>query len=153
MVEQDAVTGVAPAAEEAQPAGKERGGSWLLSLTSFGFIVLQSVCTTLMALSGLRLLIGVGALAAASSLKAFAGAFHVDAIRIPMMLISLLCSALNLFLSSRLRCLRARPSSQWRTAAPPAGKVRSENLQIALAVASIALVGLEEVFHIYLNGL
>ncbi len=152
MVEQEAPFAVAPKAKEMHSGEKEQGGSWLLSLTSFGFIVLQSVCTALMALSGLRLIIGIGALAAASSLKAFAGAFHVDAIRIPMMIVALVGSGVNLFSIWRLRRLRGRASSQWRTGPVPAGKVRSENVQIALAAASIVLVGLEEVFHVYLNG-
>jgi len=41
---------------------RQRQGSWLIGLTSFLFILLQSACTAVMAISGLRLLIGLGSL-------------------------------------------------------------------------------------------
>jgi hypothetical protein len=50
-----------------------------------------------MAVSGLRLLIGVGSLAAASGLKVFAGTFHADSIRIPMMILAVGGSVINLY--------------------------------------------------------
>ena len=43
---------------------RQRQGSWLIGLTSFLFILLQSACTAVMAISGLRLLIGLGSLEA-----------------------------------------------------------------------------------------
>jgi hypothetical protein len=39
---------------------RQRQGSWLIGLTSF--ILLQSACTAVMAVSGLRLQIGLGSL-------------------------------------------------------------------------------------------
>jgi hypothetical protein len=39
---------------------RQRQGSWLIGLTSF--ILLQSACTSVMAVSGLRLQIGLGSL-------------------------------------------------------------------------------------------
>ena len=45
------------------PAGKR---SWAIGFTSIFFALLQSACTAFMAISGLRLLIGVGSLAAAT---------------------------------------------------------------------------------------
>jgi len=58
--------------------------SWIVGFTSLLFILLQSACTAVMAISGLRVLIGLGALAAAAGLHAPATGFHGDAIRIPM---------------------------------------------------------------------
>jgi hypothetical protein len=64
---------------------RPRQGSWLISLTSLLFILLQSACTAVMAASGLRLLIGLGSLAAASFIPGFVFSIHTDKIRIPMM--------------------------------------------------------------------
>jgi hypothetical protein len=66
-----------------------RPRSWIVGLTSFFFILLQSACTAVMAISGVRVVIGLGALAAAAGLNRPAGGFHADLIRIPMMAITL----------------------------------------------------------------
>ena len=80
------------------PATKTQGqSSWLIGLTSFIFILLQSACAAVMALSGLRLLIGLGSLAAASVIPGFIFSLHTDKIRIPMMAIAVLGSVLNLY--------------------------------------------------------
>ena len=70
-----------------------------------------------------------------------------------MMLVALLGSGLNLFSIHRLRSLRGRASSQWRVGPVPVNKKRAENIQIALAITSIALAALEEIFHVRLNGI
>ena len=67
---------------------RPRQGSWLISLTSLLFVLLQSACTAVMAVSGLRLLIGLGSLAAASFIPGFIFSIHTDKIRIPMMVIA-----------------------------------------------------------------
>jgi hypothetical protein len=66
-----------------------RPRSWIVGLTNFFFILLQSACTAVMAISGVRVVIGLGALAAAAGLNRPAGGFHADLIRIPMMAITL----------------------------------------------------------------
>jgi hypothetical protein len=79
------------------PALKRQGqGSWLIGLTSFLFILLQSACTAVMAISGLRLLIGLGSLAAATFIPGFIFSIHTDKIRLPMMAVAVLGSVLNL---------------------------------------------------------
>ena len=88
---------------------------WAVGLTSLFFIVLQSACTLVMALSGVRLAIGLGTLAAvAVGAKGPATGLHQDAIRIPMMLLAVLGSYVNLYMIWRIRSLRKRPSAQWR---------------------------------------
>ncbi|MGB0012963.1 MAG: hypothetical protein WBQ03_15245, partial [Candidatus Sulfotelmatobacter sp.] len=52
-----------------------------VGLTSLFFILLQSACTAFVAISGLRLLIGVGALAAAATGLNFLAALHGAALR------------------------------------------------------------------------
>ena len=135
------VTSGAPA--EAQTGTRH----WLVGVTSFLFILLQSACTAVMAISGVRVVIGLGALAAAAGLHRPASGFHADAIRIPMMVIAVLGSFVNLYVIWRIRTLRARPSSQWRMTPATAKQKRAEVLQIVLAVVTLALVAAEWITH------
>jgi hypothetical protein len=121
--------------------------SWILAVTSFLFILLQSACTAVMAISGIRVIIGLTALAAAAGLHRPASGFHADAIRIPMMVIAVLGSLINLYVISRIRSLRARPSSQWRVTPPTAKQKRAELFQISLAILTLVLVIAEYVTH------
>jgi hypothetical protein len=111
------------------------------------FAILQSACTAVMAISGVRVAIGLSALAAAAGIHAPAKGFHQDAIRVPMMLLALVGSLINLFVIWRIRNLRKKPASQWRQKPLPASKRRAENLQIALSVLTLALLAAEWVIH------
>ncbi|TCK69746.1 hypothetical protein [Acidipila rosea] len=144
------------ALEETAPVGTRprndtQSRFWIIGFTSLLFILLQSACTAFMALSGLRLLIGVGALAAATAGVHLAASIHGEAIRIPMEIVAVVGSLLNLYAIWRVRSLRARPASQWRMAPVSADKVRAESIQIVLAVVTLLLVGIEWSFHIYLH--
>jgi hypothetical protein len=123
------------------------GRSWAVALASFFFILLQSACTAVMAISGVRVVIGLTALAAAAGLHRPASGFHADAIRIPMMAIALIGSLVNLYVIRRIRSLRSRPSSQWRTIPVTAKQKRTEAFQIVLAVVTLALVVAEWITH------
>ena len=131
---------------------KQRQGAWLIGLTSFLFILLQSACTAVMAVSGLRLLIGLGSLAAASFIPGFIFSIHADKIRIPMMVVAVLGSVLNLYVVWRIRSLRARPASQWRAQPVTAKERRSETIQIVLSILTLLLVVAEILTHRLLNG-
>jgi hypothetical protein len=120
-------------------AGKARWLNW----SGFIFALLQSLCTATLAVSGVRVLIGVGALAAAAGTNASAQGWHRDAIRIPMLAIALVGALVNLYVLWRLRSLRKRPSSQWRMQPLTRKEKRSEQLQFVLAIVTLVLVGLE----------
>ena len=126
--------------------------SWLIGLSSFVFVLLQSACTAVTALSGLRLLIGIGSLAAASAGVKLLVAFHVDAIRIPMLVLAVVGSVINLYVLWRIRSLRARSSSSWRAVEVTPQKKRAETIQIALAVLTLLLVLVEMGFHLRYHG-
>jgi len=145
---------VAPEPFVPQPSSGQqpRGRFWLVGLSSFLFILLQSACTAVMAISGVRVLIGLSALAAAAGLHRPARGFHADAIRIPMMLLAIGGSILNLYVIWRIRSLRARPSSQWRIQPISAKQRRSENFQVALAVITLILVAAEYLTHLIVHG-
>lgn len=126
--------------------------SWAIGFTSLIFILLQSACTAFMAISGLRLLIGVGSLAAAAAGLRLLDSIHSGAIRIPMEILAAAGSAINLYAIWRIRSLRARPSSQWRMTPVSTATRRSERIQIALSLFTMALLVVEWVFHIHLQG-
>jgi hypothetical protein len=125
-----------------------RQRTWLVSMTSLIFIVLQSACTAVIAISGVRVAIGLSALAEATiGIHAPAGGFHRDVIRIPMMIAATIGSLINLYVIWRIRTLRVRPSSQWRMQPVTAKQRRSELFQIALAIITLALVAAEWITH------
>jgi hypothetical protein len=123
-----------------------------VGLTSLFFILLQSACTAFMAISGVRLLIAVGALAAATTGLKFLDALHGAALRIPMEMVAIGGSVVNLYAIRRIRRLRARPASQWRMKPATTKQLRSESWQIGLAGLTLLLVAVEWGFHIYLHG-
>ncbi|ADW68332.1 hypothetical protein [Granulicella tundricola] len=126
--------------------------SWVLAWTSLFFILLQSVCSAFMAISGLRLLIGVGSLAAATSGAKFLDRIHGGPIRIPMMIFAVAGSVINLYSIWRARRLRARPSSQWRMQPLAPAKRRAEAIQIGIALMTLVLIGVEWVGHVRTFG-
>jgi len=128
----------------ANPIAKK---SWPVLWWSFTFALLQSICTAVIAISGLRVLIGLSALAAAAGVRAPATGFHADIIRIPMMSLALVGAVVNLYVIWRIRRLRNQPSAQWRLSPVAPSKLRSERLQIALAVVTLLLLAAEWVAH------
>lgn len=104
-----------------------------------------------MALSGVRMIIGLGALAAvAAGAKAPATGFHQDAVRVPMMILAILGSCINLYMIWKVRSLRSRPSSQWRQRPIMRRRLWGERVQIALAVITLFLALAEFLGHRYI---
>jgi len=119
-----------------------RSTRWI-NWSSFVFALLQSACTAVLAVSGVRVLIGLGALAAAAGTNAPAKGFHQDAIRIPMMILALAGALINLYVLWRQWSLRRRPAAQWRIQPLTAKEKRSQWLQLVLAIVTLILLGLE----------
>ncbi len=120
--------------------------------SSFGFAVLQSICTFFAAANGLRLTIGVGSLVLSAGATSFVKDLHADALRLPMVTVALVGSLVNLIVLAQMRRLRNRPAAQWRRQAPAPGKLRGERVQYVLAVSSLALIVVEEALHLYFHG-
>jgi hypothetical protein len=72
---------------------------------------------------------------------------HIAAIRIPMMLLALAGSVLNLVVLWQVWRLRRRPASSWRQSAVPKQKLASEWLQFSLSVLTLLLLAAEFVAH------
>nr|WP_218623954.1 hypothetical protein [Granulicella sp. dw_53] len=104
-----------------------------------------------MAISGVRLVIGLGALAAATTLHPPPTGWHRDAIRIPMMILAIGGSIVNLYVIWRIRSLRSRPSSQWRAQPVPPKQLRAERFQITVAILTLVLVAAEYASHVTMH--
>ena len=113
---------------------------------------IQSVCSTFIALHGIRFLVGIGAVVLASSAWQLAERLHVNAIRVPMMLIALLGALLNIAALWQVRRLRLRPASAWRQQPLTPTKRRSETLQLVLSLLTIVLLLVESAAHFHLKG-
>jgi MFS family permease len=131
-----------------QPALAERIiGSRVVSISAFLFAALQALCPAVIAISGVRVIIGLGALAIAAGTNAPPRGWHADAIRIPMMTIAAIGAALNLFVIWHIRRLRARPAAQWRIGTLPPRKLRNERVQIVLAILTFVCLAAEWITH------
>lgn len=119
----------------------------LLGWSGIVFALLQSACTAVIAISGLRVAIGLSALAAAAGIHAPAKGFHQDALRIPMMLFAFFGSLINLFVIWKIRNLRNKPAAQWRQKPLTSKKLNSERLQIALSILTLVLLAAEWIAH------
>jgi uncharacterized membrane protein YvlD (DUF360 family) len=119
----------------------------ILSGTSLVMAVLQSICTAVLTISGIRLAIGLTAFAISGSVFAPVRWFHQDEIRIPMLALAALGAIVDLAVLAWIRQMRQRPSAEWRKREKSAGEKRSERLQIALAVLTLVLVAMETWTH------
>jgi hypothetical protein len=139
--------------ESTGPLPEIKGGpekfQGVLALSSFLFVLLQSVCTFFTALDGLRLIIGVGSLTSIIQAGIIWDHFHTDWIRIPMMGFALAGSLLNLAILRRIRRLRNHPAAQWRQKPLSPRKVRMERIQLILSWITLALMAVEEVTHLH----
>jgi hypothetical protein len=117
-----------------------------VSFASMTMALLQSLCTAVLTINGIRVGIGLAALAA-SSIWAPVRAFHRDSIRIPMLALAVVGALVNLAVLFWVRRLRARPEAKWRRREITGKERRSERLQVAMAVVTLALVALEVWSH------
>jgi Co/Zn/Cd efflux system component len=134
--------------EEVRNASRFQWLNWSGLFLAF----IQSVCSAFIALHGIRLLVGIGAVVLASSAWRLAERLHVDAIRIPMMVIALLGALLNLAALWQVRRLRNRSASAWRQKQITPAKRRSESLQLVLSVLTLILLVAEGIAHFKLKG-
>ncbi len=125
-------------------------GMRVLTSASLVLALLQSLCTAILTISGIRMAIGLGALAASSIYAPILG-FHEDKFRIPMLALATIGAVANLLVLAWIWWLRSRPSAQWRRREVSKNERRSERVQVALAVLTLALVGLEGWAHVVVH--
>lgn len=115
------------------------GASLLMALA-------QSICAAVLAVSGIRVVIGLAALTA-STIWLPVLRFHQTAIRVPMLTLATAGAVVNLAVLLWVWRLRALPSAKWRRRELSAKQKRSERLQFVLAVVTLLLVLLEVWTH------
>jgi hypothetical protein len=118
----------------------------ILSGVSLVFAVAQSLCTAVITISALRVAIGVGALVAGSMYEPLV-AFHRSAIRVPMLIVAVAGSIINLLVLAWIWRMRRLPSAQWRRRDISPKERRSERIQVILAILTLVLVALEAWTH------
>jgi hypothetical protein len=124
----------------------------LLNWSGLFLAFIQSVCSAFIAFHGVRFLVGIGAVVLASSAFGLAERLHIDAIRIPMMLIALVAAVVNLIARWQVRRLRNRSAAAWRQQALTPTKKRSETLQLILSLLTLVLLVAEWLAHLKLKG-
>ena len=123
-------------------------GMKVLNGASLIMAVLQSICTAVLTISGIRLAIGLTAFALAGTIfYTPVRWFHQDAIRIPMLAVATVGAAVDLLVLAWIRYLRSKPSAKWRLREKTGKEKRSQRLQVALAILTLVLVGLETWTH------
>jgi hypothetical protein len=119
-----------------------------IAWSSFFFALLQSICTFFAAVDGVRLAIGLGALVVSAGVGATMRWLHDNEfVRLPMIVLALIGSLLNLVVLWQVRRLRARPSARWRMSTPSRGKIRMERAQFILSIVTLVLIAIEEYWH------
>ncbi len=120
----------------------------LLSISGFLLALLQSICGAAVAINSFRLAIGIGSLVFTSGAGLAMSQFHHSWLRRPMIALGLISALLNLALLIHVRYLRNRPASRWRQRPLTPRQLRSERLQLALSIATLILVAIEEYLHL-----
>ncbi len=106
-------------------------GMKVLSGASLLMAILQSVCTAVLTISGIRLAIGLTAFALAGTVfYAPLRWFHQDAIRIPMLMLAAVGALVDLAVIVWMRRLRSQPSAQWRQRARSTKEKRSDGCSL-----------------------
>jgi hypothetical protein len=127
-------------------------GIKVLTGASLALAILQNICAAVLAISGIRIAIGLTALVLAGTVfYTPLRWFHQDAIRIPMLALATLGAAVDIAVLAWMNHLRSRSSAQWRKRQKSHKEKRSERLQLALAVLTLLLVGLETGMHMVLH--
>jgi hypothetical protein len=116
--------------------------------SSLAFAMLQSVCTFFAAMNGLRIGIGISSLVLASSTAALIDRFHADWLRVPMIVLAVLGSLVNLIVLWQIRRLRNLPAARWRQSPQQPATLRSQRVQLVLPIVTLILVALEERQHL-----
>ena len=130
--------------ERLEVSNRNKAVAW----TSLLFAVLQSVCTAISGLQGLRLVIGISSLALSSTAIGVLDRLHVDWIRVPMVVLALAGSVLNIIVLVHTRRLRNRAAGSWRRRTRSARDRRMEAWQWTISIVTLISIAVEEYFHL-----
>jgi heme/copper-type cytochrome/quinol oxidase subunit 2 len=140
------------AVDELKKAERLESRTSVFVWSSLVFAFLQSVCTAVIAASGMQFVFGLGAFITAVATSAPSQALHREAIRLPMLIFALVGAGVNLGVLWQVWRLRRRPSAQWRLRPLSAHKRRMERWQLVMSVLTILLVLAEFAAHKSIHG-
>jgi hypothetical protein len=126
-------------------------GLKIMTGASLALAILQSICTAVLTINGVRFAIGLTAFVMASSLIGPVRWFHQDAIRIPMLIIATIGATVDLIVLWWTRRLRMQPAAQWRRRELGSKEKRSRRVQFALAVLTLVLAATEQFTHVVIH--
>jgi hypothetical protein len=118
----------------------------LIGWASLALAAVQAICAAAVALSGVRVLLGMTSLFAAGAMGPAQG-FHRSALRIPILWIAGTLAALNLLLLWNENRIRRDPSAQWRIQPLTSRERRGQWIQLSTSVATLVLILAEVVTH------
>jgi hypothetical protein len=118
----------------------------ILGWSSLFLAAVESLCAAAVALSGVRVLLGMSSLIAATAAGPAHG-FHREGLRVPILWASGLIAALNLLLLWNENRIRQNPSAQWRLQPLTSKQRRQRWMQIVTTVVALLLILAEVVTH------
>jgi hypothetical protein len=126
----------------------ERGGvrSTILGWSALALAAVQSMCVAAVALSGVRVLLGMSSLIAATAAGPAQG-FHREALRVPILWASGVIAAVNLLLVWNESRMRQNPAAQWRLQPLTRKQRRQRWIQLATSIGALLLILGEVVTH------
>lgn len=120
-----------------------------VTLLSWGSLVLafaESLCVAAVALSGVRVALGMTSLIAATA-GGPAHGWHRDAFRIPLLTLGGIGAVVVLLLAGNEDRMRRNPSAAWRLQPLTPEQKRSRRIQIWLSVLTLLLIAAELMTH------
>jgi len=118
----------------------------LIGWASLTLAAVQAICVAAVALSSVRVLLGMTSLLAAGAAGPAQG-FHRNALRLPVLWIAGILAVLNLLLLWNENRIRRNPSAQWRLQPLTSRQRRGRWMQLGTSVASLVLILAEVVSH------
>jgi hypothetical protein len=120
--------------------------STILGWSSLFLAVVEALCAAAVALSGVRVLLGMSSLIAATAAGPAHG-FHSEGLRVPILWASGLVALLNLLLLWNENRIRQNPAAQWRIQPLTLKQRRQRWIQIVTSAGALLLILAEVVTH------
>jgi hypothetical protein len=120
--------------------------STILGWSALVLAAVQSLCVAAVALSGVRVALGLGSLIAATAAGPAHG-FHREALRVPILWASGAIAVLNLVLLWNENSLRRNPAAQWRLQPLTPKQRRQRWIQLVTSAAALLLIAAEVLTH------
>ena len=118
----------------------------ILGWSSLFLAALESLCVAAVALSGVRVLLGLSSFIAVTAAGPAHG-FHREGLRVPILWISGAIAAVNLLLLWNENRIRNNPAAAWRMQPLTSKQRRQRWIQIVTSVAALLLIVAEVVTH------